>query len=164
MQPHALLLRAAGEGEASLQLQASLRPELQVAYSPLNHLMVLASGTWRPSISWPNAEESDNFRTAQYEVGAGTYWPLGPRWLASATLGTGAAQGQRTVTEFGILLAFSNDYAARYRKNFGQLGLSYQNEHAAVGLTYRLTQVSFQSLTATSRVAPNTVYALPLEG
>ena len=150
MQPHAPLIQVRGEGEVSLNLQGSLRPELHAAYSPLNHLLVLAGGTWRPSLPTGPDDEQDHYRTRQYEIGLGTYWPLGAHWTATATGGVGAAYVQQTVTEFGLILVFSNDYEARYRKNFGQVGLVYQNGHAAVGLGYRLTQVRFDELTATS--------------
>lgn len=163
IQPHAPLIRARGEGEISGHVEASLRPEIQAAYSPVSHFLLLASGTWRPGFPIGQEENPYYFRTSQYEVGAGTYWTLGPRWVATATAGFGAAQVQRRLSEFGILLAFSNDYEAKYRKNYGQLGLAYQAEYAAVSFGYRLVQVKYTALTSTDVGTSNTVYQLPLD-
>ncbi len=161
MQPLAPLIRARGQGEASLQTQVLVRPEGSVVYSPANHLLVAASGLWRPQLSLGQDGKPDGFRVAQAEVGMGTYWLLGPRWLGTATLGAGVARAQRTVTEFGILYAFSNDYAARYCTRFGRLQLSHLSKYQLVGGGYRLTRVEFTELTATS--ATGTVYKLPLD-
>ena len=163
MQPHATLIRAKGEGEASAQLQASGRAEVKAAYSPLNHLLVMAAATGRPSLPTQQDGQQDNFRTLQYELGVGTYLPLNPHWSMQLAAGTGAAHVQRTVSEFGIFLAFSNDYEARYSKNFGQLGFAYQAKETGIGFGYQLTQVAFSQLSAQDRSGNQTRYELPLD-
>ena len=162
LQPHAPLIRARGEGELGLQMEAHLRPTLQAAYSPADHFLLLASGTWRPSLPLGQNDAPDNYRTRQYEIGAGGYWPAGPNWTATATIGTGAAQVQRNVSESGIFV-FNNDYTARYRKNFGQMGFVRQGERSAVGFGYRLVQAQFTELTADGYNGIATLLYLPLE-
>lgn len=95
MQPHLPVIRARGEGEVLGQTQPTVRPEVTAAYSPLAHVVVLAGGSWRTPLNLGQDGKSDKFSAAQYELGAGTYWRFGPRWLGMATLGTGAAQVRR---------------------------------------------------------------------
>lgn len=161
MQPQAPVIKERGRGEASLQTQATIRAEGSVAYSPANHVLVMASGGWRPQLAFSQNGEPDGFQMAQLEAGVGAYWMLGPRWLSSATLGAGIAKSRRQVTEFGLSSAFSNDYEARYHKFFGQVNVAYLRKKWIVGMGYRLTQVSFTELTATSHAG--LTYALPLD-
>lgn len=161
MQPLAPLIRARGQAEASFQTQGLIRPEGSVAYSPASHLLVAASGMWRPQLPFSQDGKPDGFRVAQLEAGVGTYWLLGPRWLGTATIGAGVAQSRRTVTELGFLYTFSNDYAARYHTHFGQLNLAYLGKDLLVGGGYRLTRVRFTELSAAS--ATGTAYMLPLD-
>ncbi|GAA4372272.1 hypothetical protein GCM10023186_01570 [Hymenobacter koreensis] len=163
MQPHATLIRAKGEGEALAQIQATGRVEVKAAYSPLNHLLVMAAATGRPSLPTRKDRQQDNYRTLQYEFGVGTYLPLNPNWNIQLAAGTGQAYVERTVSEFGIILAFSNAYEARYRRNFGQLGVAYQKGWAGMGFGYQLTQAVFSQLSAQDRSGNQTRYELPLE-
>jgi hypothetical protein len=168
MQPHAPLIRAKGEGEVSGQIQASLRPELAAAYSPLPHLLVLGGISARPRMPTPTGNEGfgfeiDRFRTLQYEVGLGGYWPLSSAWTLQLIGGAGDAHVQRHVTEPAIILGgFSADFEARYRKAFGQLGFHYQYGREAIGFGYRMTNVVFRQLDMQKTCDDYAFYELPL--
>lgn len=165
MQPHLPVIRAQGAGEFMLQTQPTIRPELTAAYSPLNHVLVLAAGSWRTPLSLGQGGKLDKFGVTQYELGAGTYRNFGSHWPGQATLGIGAAQVRRDVTETRLFLAFSSFYEARYRKSFGQLGLTHQQGRDCWGVGYRLTQVNFSELTASDKngSASAGFYVLPLQ-
>ena len=123
----------------------------------------MAAASGRPSLPIEKDGGQDNFRTSQYEFGMGTYFPLSSNWTIQLAAGTGAAQVQRTVSEFGLFLAFSNEYEARYRKRFGQLGVAHQAPRAGLGFGYQLTQVSFSQLSAQDRSGTYARYELPLD-
>ncbi|MBT9393411.1 hypothetical protein KLP40_09570 [Hymenobacter sp. NST-14] len=163
MQPHAPIIRARGEGETQLDIQLTGRTEVKAAYSPINHILVLGAVTGRPGKGIDQGSKQEKYRTLQYELGIGAYLALGDSWVVQTTIGTGAARTQRTLSEFGILLAFNNDYDARYRKKYGQVGLAYQAPRRSLGLGYRLTQVHFLKLSAQDRQTPFTRYQLPLD-
>lgn len=171
MQPHAPLIRAKGEGEALLQVQPSLRPELSAAYSPVRNLLLLGGITARPRMPVPkgNGEENgmrfevDNFRTLQYEAGLGGYLPISKSWTAQLIAGVGDAHVQRRVVEPAIIFGgFCADFEARYRKSFGQLGLNYQNQSDAFGFGYRMTNVVFRQLDMQKCCGDYAFYELPL--
>ena len=166
MQPHLPVIRARGAGEVMFQTQPTVRPELTAAYSPLPHVLVLAGGSWRTPLKLGQDGKSDNFGVSQYELGAGTYWNFGSHWTGQATLGIGAAQVRRDVTEAGLVLTFSSFYEARYHKSFGQVGLTHQLGSNCWGMGYRLTQVNFNTLTANDKKGSTSTgfYLLPLQG
>ncbi|MDO7877268.1 hypothetical protein Q5H93_21160 [Hymenobacter sp. ASUV-10] len=165
MTPHAPIIRAQGEGEVSFQLQGTGRAELQAAYSPCKSLLLLAAATGRPKLFTDSAaiDPGDGLRTLQYEVGAGTYFPMGERWSGQLIGGFGAAQVERTVSEFGIFLAFSNNYNARYQKYFGQISFNKQLHRHGMGFGYRLALIDFSELSAQNRQGDYTLYPLPLD-
>lgn len=160
MTPHAPLIRAEGEGEVSFHLQGTGRAELQAAYSPCKSLLLLTAATGRPDLSLNVQGEKDGFQTLQYELGLGTYFPMGERWSGQLTGGFGGAQVQRIVTRgFG-----GQDYKARYQKYFGQLSFNQQVRRHGNGFGYRLAVVDFSQLSAQDRYDPYTLYDLPLDG
>jgi hypothetical protein len=163
MTPHAPIVRAKGEGEASFHLQGTGRAELQAAYSPAKHLLLLAAATGRPKLFPDSLDPGGRLRTLQYELGAGTYFSMGERWSGQLIAGFGAAQVQRTVSEFGVFLAFSNDYKARYQKYFGQISFNKQLRRHGSGFGYRMTLVDFAELSAQNRYGDYALYPLPLD-
>ncbi|MBD2715881.1 hypothetical protein KBK19_12625 [Microvirga sp. STR05] len=162
MQPHAPMVRARGEGEAQLEVQFTGRAEVKAAYSPVKHVLVLGGATARPGIPLGRTSQ-DKFSTLQYEAGLGAYFPLANHWTIQGMAGTGAGSAQRTVSEFGLLLAFSNNYDARYHKEYGQLGFTHQAQRISIGFGYRLTQVGFKELSAQDLHEPFIRYQLPLD-
>jgi len=157
-QPHAPVIRAANQAEFGASIQPLLRTEVGGAYSPVKHVMVMANGSWRPALRL-QVEELRYFRTLQAEAGAGTYWSLGPQMVLTATGGYGVAKAERIVSKPGLFFNFSNTYVSQYRKAFGQLGLTVDNNSATYGFGYRLTQVNFTELTASDY--NNASYLLP---
>ncbi|TPG65443.1 hypothetical protein [Hymenobacter nivis] len=81
MQPTVATLSRAGQLETSASVQLSGRVEAGALYSPLAHVLVAGSGTYRPHLS---GGDSTFFSTRQWEAGAGTYYPVLGRADASS--------------------------------------------------------------------------------
>jgi hypothetical protein len=160
MQPHAPFIRAKGDGEVSVQVQPTLRPELSVAYSPLNHIVVMGASSWRPPLALTKDKKSDGFRVAQYEVSVGAHQAIGHNWTGMVAAGAGQAYVQRNVSDGPF--SFNSDYQSHYGKQFGQISLCHQYKTETWGLGFRMTRVSFQDLSATDRgTGKLTTYVLP---
>jgi len=148
LQPGAPTLRDKGQAEVAGSVYLSGRYEGAVAYSPVRHVLVRAAGGFRPDNS-----ANTYFRTRQLEVGAGTYWPLGQRWLVGGMGGYGWGRGSRNFNRTSRLTssiadtAITYDYAARFGKVFGEAFVAYEDGPVTFGLAYRLSQVRFSTLT-----------------
>jgi hypothetical protein len=147
LQPSTPLLRNKGESEAAASLYLSGRLEGSVAYSPVRHVVVRAAGGLRPQ-----NDDSTHFRIQQFELGAGTYWPLSERWLVGALGGYGRGQSSRRFTRSDFNFSYPDttirfNYAARFHKLYGEAFVAYEGQWATVGAAYRLSQVRFSSLT-----------------
>lgn len=134
MQPTLPQVRAKGETDLAASLQPTGRLEATAAYSPLPHVVVLGSLTGAPRLG-----EQVFLTTAQYEVGAGFYQPLGS-WLVGAQVGGGQAYVHRRYEQ---LFGGYRESEASYGKLFGQAGVAYQGIFRSLSLTYRLTRVQF---------------------
>lgn len=147
MQPTMPLVAAAGQAEATGNIQPNGRVEASVAYSPATHLLLTAGGTACPKLG------TDYFLvTRQYEVGAGGYTALGSSgWLLSGLGGYGQAASTRGYKDVGVIIfgPTYSEYNARYSKLFAQAGVAKIRHRGSFGFTYRLTQVHFASLTDT---------------
>ena len=147
MQPTMPLVTAAGQAEATGNIQPNGRVEASVAYSPAAHLLLTAGGTACPKLG------TDYFLvTRQYEVGAGGYTALGSSgWLLSGLGGYGQAASARGYKDVGVIIfgPTYSEYNARYSKLFAQAGVAKIRHRGSFGFTYRLTQVHFASLTDT---------------
>ncbi|GAB2957342.1 hypothetical protein GCM10027048_24820 [Hymenobacter coalescens] len=158
VQPALPVINGAGQTELRASAQFTGRLEGNAAYSPVNHVLLLASGDWRPQYPIAGARLH---RNRQIGLGLGTYWSLRPGWTVQASAGDAWAKGARTVERLGIFYGgYQYEYFARYRKPYAQLGVVYQATRAAAGMGYRYAQVRFTSLTATD---PNqqAAYRLP---
>ncbi len=145
MQPTMPLVAAARQAEAAGSIQPNGRVEMTAAYSPVSHLLVTAGGTVCPKLG-----SSSFLVTRQYELGAGSYLPLGSSWLLSGVGGYGQAVNNRGYKDLGIIFGSTySEYHARYHKIFAQVGLAKVSASHSVGFTYRLTQVHFSTLTDT---------------
>jgi len=146
LQAGAPMLRDKGQAEIVGSAYLSGRLEGSAAYSPVRHLLVRAAGGLRSD------KGSDTyFRLRQLEVGAGTYWPLGQRWLVGGLVGYGFGQGTRGFTRTPYLLgrdtAETYRYATRFGKPFGDVFVAYEDGPVTMGIAYRLSQVRFSTLT-----------------
>jgi len=133
------------QGEITASTYFNSRFDLAANYSPVRHLLVRAAySNLRDS-----GRDSTYYRGHQYEFGAGTYWPLGNRWLVGGLGGFGQAHSMAGFRRTNILFPSSRyDYDARYNKVFGELYGTFQaSEAVSFGAAYRVTQVNFTTLT-----------------
>lgn len=142
MQPVLPLVRQRGQLEAGASTQFTGRVEATAAYSPVRRVVLTAGGTLAPKLG-----DRHFLVTRQYEVGAGLYQPLGPRWLLSGLAGYGQAYCRRGYVDLGFFGSGTySEYEAAYAKRFGQLGIARMEDNWALGLTYRLVRVNFDYL------------------
>lgn len=114
-----------------------------VNYSPVRHLLVRAAIDGKA-----DADDSTYTRSGQYELAVGTYWPAGEQIILGALVGGGRAQSQVRYRTIETRYSAQYEYAAHYNKLFGEAYGTWQIGPAMqLGAAYRLTQVSFTSLT-----------------
>ena len=124
------------------------RYEVAGTYSPGRHLLVRAAYG-----ALSNPDDSLYYRGKQYELGAGTYWPLGSQWLLGGLAGFGQAQSAARYRGSGGIISIGpppsqHVFEARYNKMFGEVyGIFQASETVSFGAAYRVTQVYFTSLT-----------------
>ena len=125
------------------------RYELARAYSPVRHLLVRAAYS-----NLPARTDSTYYRGRQYELAAGTYWPLGAQWLIGGLGGFGQAQsearyqGSGGLINIGPVPPVQHVFDAHYNKLFGEVyGTLQASETISIGAAYRVTRVNFTSLT-----------------
>jgi hypothetical protein len=157
VQPALPTISAAGQSELRGSTQVTGRLEGNAAYSPVNHLLLSLGGAWRPRLPY---YDNEVHRNRQLELGVGTYYPLGSRWVLQAGGGYGWAVAERSVENGDIFIGTRYNYYARYRKPFGQLGAVYQGPFVSLGLGYRYTQARYTSLTVVDLGLP-AGYQLP---
>lgn len=123
------------------------RYEAAASYSPVRHLLVRAAYSSLPRSS----NDSTYYHGYQYEVAAGTYWPLGSRWLLGGLAGFGQAHSEARYFNDGQLIFFGKRHQhvfdADYNKVFGEVYGSLQASNTiSFGAAYRVTHVKFTSL------------------
>ena len=125
------------------------RCEVAGAYSPVRHLLVRAAYS-----NLPDRTDSTYYRGQQYELAAGTYWPLGAQWLLGGLGGFGQAQSEARYKGSGGLISIGPNrpiqhvFDAHYNKFFGEVyGILQASETISLGAAYRITRVNFTSLT-----------------
>ncbi|WP_210516795.1 hypothetical protein [Hymenobacter terricola] len=122
------------------------RVEVAGTYSPVRHLLVLASySTLRD-----DTKDSTYYRGHQYDLGVGTCWRLGDQWLVGALGGFGQAQSAAAYSTGGFIFGYPtrHEFDARYNKVFGEVyGTLQASNTVSVGAAYRVTQVNFTNLT-----------------
>ncbi|GAB3578914.1 hypothetical protein GCM10027345_18320 [Hymenobacter daeguensis] len=133
------------QGEITGSTYFNGRVEIAGTYSPVRHLLVRASY----STLGNDSKDSTYYRGHQYDVGLGTYWRVGDQWLVGGLAGVGQAHSAAAFNRPGIIFPSTHyEYDARYNKVFGELYGTYQASRAvSFGAAYRVTQVSFTSLT-----------------
>lgn len=108
----------------------------------MRRVVLTAGGTLAPKLG-----DRYFLVTRQYEIGAGLYQPLGPRWLLSGLAGYGQAYCRRGYVDLGFLgPGVYSEYEAAYAKRFGQVGIAHVEDNWAMSFTYRLVRVNFDYL------------------
>jgi hypothetical protein len=151
MQPTVSTIHHTGELELGASIQAKGRMESTVVYSPMPNLLFTGAGTYRPQLT-----DTTFMTTRQWEAGMGFYCNLGRSLSVTGIGGYGKANNHR-----GIFSGVQEDYQARYRKTFGQLGLTCLSQDEYLGVVYRLSKIEFDQLDYSDGVTA-TIIALPL--
>ncbi|HEX8657171.1 MAG TPA: hypothetical protein VF690_06545 [Hymenobacter sp.] len=125
------------------------RYEVAATYSPVRHLLVRAAYSSLPT---GGGDTANYYRGRQYELAAGTYWPLGANFLVGGLGGFGQVRSQAKYKNDGGIIFFGSPvrhvFDAHYNKLFGEVYGSFQaSETISFGAAYRVTQVHFTSLT-----------------
>lgn len=159
MQPTISTVRAKGQSEISASVQPNGRVEAGGVYSPLPHALIMATGTFRPKL-----DDTTFAATRQWEVGVGSYLPLGRNWLATGMVGYGYAVSSKRFTELPLVFwggggTSRTEYQTRYGKVFGQVGVTRDTRRGSFGVVYRLSKIDFDQLNYSSAYAR---YAIPL--
>jgi hypothetical protein len=125
------------------------RWEASGAYSPLRHVLVRGAFGRRS-----DTDDSTYWRGHQYEAAAGTYWPLGDKWLVGGLGGYGQGRTQARFQNGGQLIlpavvpGKQYEFNVRFNKVFGEAYVLHQISKAfSLGATCRLTQLHFTRLT-----------------
>jgi len=123
------------------------RWEASAAYSPLRHVLVRGAFGRRS-----DSDDSTYWRGHQYEVAAGTYWPLGEKWLVGGLGGYGQVRSQvRYRDDSGRLFlgpSEQHQFNMRANKVFGEAYVIHQaSDVVSFGATYRTTRLYFDELT-----------------
>ncbi|WP_382311958.1 hypothetical protein [Hymenobacter bucti] len=150
MQGAAPDIRAKGELEVSGGWSLTNRLDFGATYSPLPHLLVRAAASFKGSA--PAHPDSANYlQNKQYELAAGTYWPLGERWLVGGLAGFGRAHARARYQEDGFALlssAVQHQFDAHYNRYFSETYLTCKvGALATLGLSYRLVQLRLTEAT-----------------
>ncbi|MGI4866322.1 MAG: hypothetical protein ACRYFZ_20520 [Janthinobacterium lividum] len=143
-----------GKGELEVTGSWSLTDRLDVGatYSPLPHVLVRAAASLKGS-SHSSADSSSYVRNNQYEVGLGTYWPLGPHWLVGGLVAYGQAHAQARYADDGTtFISFrepvQHQFDAVYSKYSGEAYVTWQPiSFLSAGLAYRVVQVRLTDAT-----------------
>jgi hypothetical protein len=155
MQGAAPAIRAKGEVEVTGSWALTNRVDASATYSPASHLLVRAATSAKGGR--PNLADSNYLQNNQYELGLGTYWPLGEQWLVGGLASFGQAHSQaRYIDDGGIKLfngvqAVEHQFDAIYAKYSGEAYVSYQpSEVVSLGFSYRLVQLRLTDVTDVS--------------
>jgi hypothetical protein len=154
MLPIAPVLRDKNQAEAAAAVHINGRIQGNVAYSPIQHLLLTTAGSYQKRGS---TEDTTHFCNRQYEVGIGTYWPVAKSWLFSGQLGYGQAESQRAfkgIRNIVVLDPGYDKYRTHYNKFYGQVAASVDISRVTLGLSYRRTWIDFKSLTYNEEALP----------
>jgi hypothetical protein len=133
------------KGQVELAGSAYFNKRLNGAinYSPVRHMLLRAAIDGKA-----DADDSTYTRSGQYELAAGTYWPLGEQVVLGGLLGGGQARSQVRYRPIETSSAVQYEYDARYNKLFAEVYGTWQIAPVLqLGAAYRLTRVGFVSLT-----------------
>lgn len=139
MQCAAPALYDKGQVEVAGSAYFSKRLHGAVNYSPVRHLLVRAAIDGKA-----DADDSTYSRSRQYELAAGTYWPLGEAVVLGALVGAGQARSQVRYRTIETSYTTQYEYDARYGKLFGEAYATWQIAPTMqLGAAYRFTYASF---------------------
>ena len=134
------------QAEVTTSAYFNSRLNAGVNYSPVRHLVVRAAADGKQ-----DRDDSTYYRSGQYEVAVGTYWPLGRRVLVGGLGGAGRARSQARYSVsnyYAYRGSTQHEFDARYNKFFGEAYAVVQfSPGFSAGAAYRLTQVQFVGLT-----------------
>lgn len=134
MRPAMPLVSIQNPVELHASVQYDGHVEAMGAYTPLPHVLVTGATAIAVKLG-----EQNYLVNRQAEIGIGTYWKLGDKWLLNGIGGAGTAYGERK--------DFNSGYnRGNYQKLFGQVGLAYQKHASAIGITYRLGQLYYRNI------------------
>lgn len=144
MQCAAPAIREQGQVELAGSCYFNTRLHGAINYSPVRHLLVRAALD-----SKADSDDSTYARSLQYELAAGTYWPLSDEVVVGALAGAGQASSHVRYQAPGIFFPSTQyAYEARYTKVFGEVyGTVQLGLDTHFGAAYRFTHVSFNTLT-----------------
>ncbi len=161
MQGAAPEIRGKGELEAIGSWSLTNRFELGATYSPLPHLLVRAAASTKSSRPAPT-DTTTHAWNSQYELGLGTYWPLGPHWLIGGLASFGQAHALARYQEDGAtFIHFSpliqHQFDATYHKYAAEAYLTWQpSPQVSAGFAYRLVQLHLTDVTDLGQPVPAT--------
>jgi hypothetical protein len=149
-------IRQKGELEVAGSWSLTNRVDASATYSPLSHLLVRAAVSSKGGGHQAANDSSSYAQNNQYELGVGTYWPLGKQWLIGGLVGFGQAHsearytddGDVSLTIFGRREPIKHQFDAIYAKYSAELYGTWQaSEHVSLGLAYRLVQLRLTDVT-----------------
>ncbi len=154
MQGAAPAIRSKGELEVTGSWALTNRVELGATYSPLPHVLVRAATSLKPDHHGP-LDSASYAQVNQYELGVGTYWPLGPHWLVGGLASFGQAHAEARYEDDGFTLfhlflrpAPPHQFDAIYTKYSGEAYVTWQpTERVSLGLSYRVVQLRLTDVT-----------------
>lgn len=157
MQGAAPEIGAKGELEATANWSLTNRFEASAVYSPISHLLVRAAASTKGQRPAPS-DSSNYAQSKQYELSLGTYWPLGPRWLAGGLVGFGQTHAEAQYERDGNSFLFfgqrplPHQFDAHYTRYTGEAYLTWRpNPVVSLGLSYRLVQLRLTDVTDRGR-------------
>lgn len=145
-------IRGKGELEVTGSWSLTNRVDVGATYSPLPHVLVRAAGSFKGG-GHTSTDSSSFVQNSQYELGLGTYWPLGPHWLVGGLATYGRAHSQARYADDGTtLLSFrdpvQHQFDAVYSKYAGEAYVTWQPTPLfSAGLAYRVVQVRLTDVT-----------------
>jgi hypothetical protein len=152
MQGAAPEIRAKGEVEVAGNWSLTNRVDASATYSPVSHLLVRAAASAKGGR--PNLSDSNYLQNNQYELGLGTYWPLGEQWLVGGLASFGQAHSQAHYVDdggvklFNSVQAVEHRFDAIYAKYSGEAYVSWRpSEVVSLGFSYRLVQLRLTDVT-----------------
>lgn len=146
MQCAAPQITAKNQSEVTVSSYLNGRFDIAGTYSPLRHLLVRATYS---GLSADTVRKNEYYCGEQYDLGVGTYWYLGDKWLVGALGGFGRAQTQTAYTSGGFLSRVTQSrFDLHYHKQFGEIyGIFQSSNFFSAGAACRVTSLNFSDLT-----------------
>jgi len=146
MQGAAPEIRAKGEVELTGSWSLTNRVDFGATYSPVPHLLVRAATSLKGG-GYSGSDSASYTQSNQYELAAGTYWPLGEHWLVGGLASFGQAHAKARYSNDGATLfsfrkPIRHQLDAVYHKYSGEAYAIFQpSPVVSFGLAYRVVQL-----------------------